>query len=99
MTTYTPGDIVSVRTAPNVMDRNGQRFRALAVITSGPVTLNMGKQGYTTLGAGEAAYPFDQTCHHADDMLTLGDTDGLTVYGDAIKLAERYRAFRAWAYR
>lgn len=96
--TFTPGDIVSVRTASNVVDRNGEQFRYLAVITSGPVTLNTGKQGYTTLGQGAAAYPFDQTWHHADDMLPLGEQDGLTVYGDAAALPARYQAFVAWAY-
>ena len=97
--TFKPGDIVSVRTASNVVDRDGRQFRALAVITSGPVTLNTGAQGYLTLGPGNGpVYPFDQTHHRAEDMLALGEQDGLTIYGDADALPARYEAFRAWAY-
>lgn len=99
MTTFTPGDIVSVRSASNVVDSFGRRFRHLAVVTSGPFALNYDAgAGYTTLGPGEPAYPFDQTHHRAADLLPLGEDDGLTVYGDADALPARYAAFRAWAY-
>jgi hypothetical protein len=84
------GDQVEIYSGPNVVDSSGEPFWFPGVITSGPATLNNGQRGYTTLGIGPAAYPFDQTCHLANDLRLA------TVQRD--DLAARYAAFKHWAY-
>ncbi|GAS94864.1 hypothetical protein MMAG44476_21987 [Mycolicibacterium mageritense DSM 44476 = CIP 104973] len=86
---FTKGTQVEVYSGPNVRDETGNPFWYPAVVSSGPIPLNAGQQGYYVLGVGPAAYPFDQYAKNESDLRPASAARA--------DLDERYRAFCRWA--
>lgn len=87
---FAKGTQVEVYSGPNVHDsETGQPFWYPAVVSSDPIPLNTGQQGYYVLGVGPAAYPFDQ--------YAKSDSDLRPATSPRADLDERYQAFLRWS--